>query len=78
MNPLIGPVYPDKDSSRIPLSEGIRAAVREQLQDNRGAVSARVQAVSLQMSSHSVDVRDLLSLLCELQVPPWPLPTTLA
>ena len=68
MNTL-GSVYPENDSFRIPLSEGVRDAVREQLRDNRGAVYARVQAVSLQMRSNSVDARDLLSLLCDLQVP---------
>lgn len=62
-------LYYEDGSFRIPLSDSMRDAVREQLRDNRGAVYARVQAVSLQMGSNSVDARDLLSLLCDLQVP---------
>jgi len=65
----LGTLYLDDGPFRIVVSEDVRDAVREQLQENKGALYARVQAISLQMSSHSVDVRDLLSLLCELQVP---------
>jgi hypothetical protein len=65
----LGTLYLDDGPFRIAVSEAVRDAVRGQLQENKGALYARVQAISLQMSSHSLDVRDLLSLLCELQVP---------
>ncbi|PLS85251.1 MAG: hypothetical protein CYG60_13590 [Actinobacteria bacterium] len=63
-------VYSDEGPFRIPLSEDIRDAVREQVQDNKGALYARLQALGLQVDAGPVDKRDLLAVLCEIPAIP--------
>lgn len=58
--------YTNEGPFRIPLPEDIHDAVQDQLQDNKGALFARVQAIAIQAVAGSVDKRDLLSLFCEM------------
>ncbi len=59
-------LYPDEGPFRIPLSKDVYDAVQEQIQDNKGALYARLQAISFQVVAGAVDKRDLLTLLCEM------------
>jgi 5-methylcytosine-specific restriction endonuclease McrA len=62
----LGGLYLEGGPFRIPLSEDIRDAVREQLQDNKGALYARLQAIGFQVDAGAADKRDLLTVLCEM------------
>ena len=76
MNPL-GSVYPDDGTFRLPFTQDMQEAVLEQLQDNKGALYARMQSVALQVSGSSsyeidrINLRnDLAAIYCEC----WSIP----
>lgn len=62
--------YTNEGPFRVPLPEDIYDAVQDQIQDNSGALYARLQAIGFQVAAGSVDKRDLLALLSEMTAIP--------
>ena len=62
--------YTNEGPFRVPLPEDTYDAVQDQIQDNSGALYARLQALGLQANASAVDKRDLIALLCEMHAIP--------